>query len=87
MFYKSIVCSDSPKKKPTRRLSRGKSNSNAGSSKRQNKKIQIPLSKTGHNIVVVKEASAQPSKSNDPDLLKLQVIEDLFNLCNFISAF
>ncbi|XP_065222886.1 BLOC-1-related complex subunit 5 [Planococcus citri] len=66
---------DSPKKKPpARRLSRGKSLASATSSRKAKKKPQVPMSSSGHNIVVVKEAAAQPTKSNDPELITLQRI-------------
>lgn len=40
----------------------------------------MPLSSTGHNIVVVKEAAAQPNKSNDTELMKLQVCDYMNSL-------
>lgn len=73
VYFIVYVLTDSPKKKPVRRLSRGKSAPGTSSLRRNKKKITVPLSSTGHNIVVVKEGAAQPSKSQDPELLKLQV--------------
>lgn len=91
-FSESKWILDSPKKKPpARRLSRGKSLASATSSRKAKKKPLVPLLATGHNIVVVKEASAQPTKASDLELIKLQVTFSTFlstdKLSNWCAAF